>query len=80
MEHAKPAPGLYLHAARAMGVTPEQAVVIEDSYNGACGAQAAGIRCFGYCAMTPRHQLIEAGATPFDDMADLIGLLDLDKP
>jgi hypothetical protein len=24
--------------------------------------------------------LIEAGATPFDDMADLIGLLDLARP
>lgn len=77
MEHAKPAPGLYLHAARAMGVAPEDAVVIEDSFSGASGAKAAGIRCFGYCAMTPRADLIAAGATPFDDMAELPRLLGL---
>ncbi|MGI9424620.1 MAG: HAD-IA family hydrolase, partial [Hyphomicrobiaceae bacterium] len=77
MEHAKPAPGLFLHAARTMGVTPDEAVVIEDRYSGASAARAAGMRCFGYSAETPPEQLIEAGATPFDDMADLPGLLKL---
>ncbi len=77
MANAKPAPGLFLHAAREMGVAPADAVVIEDSYFGACGARAAGIRCFGYCADTPRDRLQEAGAIPFDDMTALPDLLNL---
>lgn len=77
MQHAKPAAGLYLHAAKAMGVTPDEAVVIEDSFSGASGAKAAGIRCFGYCASTSQERLVEAGATPFDDMRALPGLLNL---
>lgn len=79
MQHAKPAPGLFLHAARAMNAAPEDAVVIEDSYSGACGARAAGIRCFGYCATTSRQRLLDAGATPFDDMAALPKLLNLGR-
>lgn len=77
MQHAKPAAGLYLHAATAMGVTPAEAVVIEDSFSGASGAKAANIRCFGYCASTSKIQLLEAGAIPFDDMRDLPQLLNL---
>jgi len=77
MEHAKPAPGLFLHAARAMDVAPEDAVVIEDSYSGACGARAAGIRCFGLIGMTSKNRLLEAGATPFNDIAALPNLLNL---
>ena len=77
MQHAKPAPGLYLHTAQAMGTAPADAVVIEDSFSGASGAKAAGIRCFGYCATTSRERLVEAGAIPFDDMRALPRLLNL---
>lgn len=77
LEHAKPAPGLYRHAAQAMGAASGDAVVIEDSFSGATGAQAAGIRCLGYCATTSREQLEAAGAIAFDDMADLPRLLKL---
>ena len=78
LEHAKPAPGLFLHACDAMGVAPEHTIVVEDSHSGATAAKAAGMRCFGYCAETPREQLIEAGATPFDRMAELSGLLGME--
>lgn len=77
MQHAKPSPGLYLHAAQTMGVAPSDAVVIEDSFSGASGARAARIRCFGYCATTPRERIIEAGAIPFDNMRNLPQLLHL---
>ena len=75
MEHAKPHPGLYLHAARAMGVDPEDCVVIEDSVSGATGARAAGIRCFGYGVHGDAAGLRSVGAHVFFDMADLPGLL-----
>jgi HAD superfamily hydrolase (TIGR01509 family) len=39
----KPAPDVFLEAARALGVTPARAVVIEDSTNGLLAAAAAGM-------------------------------------
>jgi HAD superfamily hydrolase (TIGR01509 family) len=73
----KPAPDLYLHAARRLGVMPADCVVIEDSPTGASAAKAAGMRCFGYAAHTPPERLAAVGATPFPDMADLPRLLGL---
>ncbi len=44
----KPAPDLFLLAAREMGVRPAQALVIEDSVAGVQAAQAAGMRAIGF--------------------------------
>jgi HAD superfamily hydrolase (TIGR01509 family) len=46
--HAKPAPDLFLHAARALGHAPETCVVIEDSLNGVKAGRAAGMRVWGF--------------------------------
>jgi HAD superfamily hydrolase (TIGR01509 family) len=40
----KPAPDVYLEAARRLGVAPERAAAIEDSHNGIRSAKAAGMR------------------------------------
>jgi HAD superfamily hydrolase (TIGR01509 family) len=40
----KPAPDVYLEAARRLGVRPENVVAIEDSANGVRSAKAAGMR------------------------------------
>jgi HAD superfamily hydrolase (TIGR01509 family) len=40
----KPAPDVYLEAARRLGVDPARAVAIEDSENGIRSAHAAGLR------------------------------------
>ena len=40
----KPAPDVYLEAARRLGVAPEDAVAIEDSANGIRSAHGAGMR------------------------------------
>ena len=45
----KPHPDIYLHAVSAMGVVPEQALVIEDSVTGVTAGVAAGIRVVGLC-------------------------------
>ena len=74
---AKPEPGLFEHACRAMGSTPATCVVVEDSASGAQAAKAAGMRCFGYTADTPAEKLTEHGAVPFASMADLPALLEL---
>jgi len=74
---AKPDPGLFLHAADAQGVAPDQCIVIEDSASGARAAKAAGMRCFGYTGDTPAAKLTAEGAEPFDSMTTLPALLGL---
>ncbi|GAB5446940.1 HAD family hydrolase [Gymnodinialimonas sp.] len=75
---SKPDPELFFIAARAMGVAPERAVVIEDSGSGALGAQRAGMRCFGY-APKGGEDLEKVGAEVFRDMGDLPALLGIAK-
>jgi len=43
--HKKPAPDIFLAAARKIGLSPAQCVVIEDAVNGVQAAKAAGMRC-----------------------------------
>jgi HAD superfamily hydrolase (TIGR01509 family) len=40
----KPAPDVYLEAARRLGVAPEACAAVEDSHNGIRSAKAAGMR------------------------------------
>ncbi len=44
----KPAPDIFLKAAQKLGVTPEECIVIEDSYNGVIAAKEAGMACIGF--------------------------------
>jgi HAD superfamily hydrolase (TIGR01509 family) len=44
VERGKPAPDVYLEAARRLGVAPERCVAVEDSENGILSARAAGMR------------------------------------
>ncbi len=46
----KPAPDLYLHAARALGVDIARAVILEDSPVGVTGAVASGAHVIGLVA------------------------------
>ncbi len=39
----KPAPDVYLEAARRLGVDPARAAAVEDSHNGIRAARAAGM-------------------------------------
>jgi HAD superfamily hydrolase (TIGR01509 family) len=41
----KPAPDVYLEAARRLGVEPAECTAIEDSHNGILSAKSAGMRC-----------------------------------
>jgi HAD superfamily hydrolase (TIGR01509 family) len=44
VERGKPAPDVYLEAARRLGVDPHRAAAIEDSHSGIRSAKAAGMR------------------------------------
>jgi HAD superfamily hydrolase (TIGR01509 family) len=44
VSRGKPAPDVYLEAARRLGVTPERCAAVEDSENGIRSAKTAGMR------------------------------------
>lgn len=44
VEHGKPEPDIFLRAAKAIGISPSEAVVVEDSINGIKAGYAAGMR------------------------------------
>jgi HAD superfamily hydrolase (TIGR01509 family) len=75
VRRAKPAPDVYLHAAKAMGVEPARCAVVEDSVPGVRAAVAAGMAVFGYARLTAEAALREAGACTFHRMAELPALL-----
>jgi HAD superfamily hydrolase (TIGR01509 family) len=76
VSRGKPAPDLFLHAARTMGVDPARCVVVEDSLHGVEAARAAGMRVYGYCGgLTAAHRLTGPGTVVFDTMRDLPKLL-----
>ena len=69
VRRGKPAPDLFLHAARKMGVAPEGCVVIEDSAAGIAAGLAAGMRVVAYRgpsapASRARHELDRMDALP----------------
>lgn len=76
--HGKPAPDLFLLAAREMGYRPERCIVIEDSISGVKAAKAAGMTCLGFTGgghiLSAKHgeQLLAFGAEAvFPKMAPL---------
>lgn len=49
IEHGKPAPDMFLEAARRMRLPPERCVVVEDSPPGVAAGRAAGMPTLGVC-------------------------------
>ena len=79
----KPAPDLYLHAAKELGADIGRAVIIEDSKVGATGALASGATVIGlaagrHCFDGHADMLRAVGVTEiahnFDEVARLVGL------
>ena len=70
VEHAKPAPDLFLRAAELLGVAPEDCVAVEDSPAGVESALAAGMRVVAV-ARLPEHREL-AGATIVDELTAAI--------
>jgi beta-phosphoglucomutase family hydrolase len=58
----KPAPDIFLAAAKALGVEPGACVAFEDAINGVRSARAAGMLTVGITTTTPAEVLREAGA------------------
>jgi beta-phosphoglucomutase-like phosphatase (HAD superfamily) len=81
VKRGKPAPDLFLFAARQMQVAPQRCLVIEDSLPGVTAARAAGMTALGFhggshCRPGHGDALRAAGALMiFDDMRKLPGLI-----
>ena len=82
VKRGKPAPDLFLLAARQMSAAPRRCVVIEDSEVGVRAGKAAGMTVFGFTGgshvarAVHGPKLTAAGADlVFDTMADLPNLL-----
>lgn len=82
VKNGKPAPDLFLLAAKQMGVAPKNVVVIEDSPAGVIAAGRAGMRVFAYAGgshIEPGRVRAEleklAPDLIFDNMAMLPGLI-----
>jgi HAD superfamily hydrolase (TIGR01509 family) len=71
VEHGKPAPDLFLHAAERMGFDPATTAVVEDSVPGVEAGVAAGMRVLAYASDGDGPALERAGGEVFDDMAEL---------
>jgi beta-phosphoglucomutase len=58
----KPAPDMFLTAAKFLGIEPSACVVFEDAINGILAARAAGMLAVGITSTTPPEMLRQAGA------------------
>jgi beta-phosphoglucomutase len=63
--NGKPAPDIFLEAARRLGVAPERCVVFEDAYSGVAAAKAAGMQCV---ALATTHTAEELRANTAADL------------
>lgn len=72
----KPDPGVFLHAASALGFAPVSCAVVEDSATGVAAGLAAGMAVFAFAGgVTPAERLASPGVTVFMAMAELAALL-----
>lgn len=86
VENPKPAPDIYRHAARTMGVAPADCLVVEDTSTGVRAAVAAGIQVIGFTGGS--HNIIghgdrllaEGAAIVVETMAELAPLLPCRQP
>lgn len=72
---SKPAPDPYLAALDKFAITPDRAVVIEDSQRGLCSAVAAGIDCIVVHNDFTATQDFSAATHIIDTIAELPSLL-----
>lgn len=86
VEHGKPAPDLFLHAAKQMNVDPKRCLVIEDSPLGIKGAKEAQMGVFGFAGGSHAgpgfRAMLELASVEivFEEMYALPNLIQLYRP
>ena len=81
VQRGKPAPDLFLYAARQIDVQPERCVVIEDSVNGVLAARAANMTVIGFVggghadSGLAKRLKASGAATVVSSHAEILGML-----
>lgn len=81
VENGKPAPDLFLYAAKQLGVLPSECIVVEDSANGVLAGKRAGMQVIGFTGgghCTPHHSsaLLSKGADFIaKDYSDIVAIV-----
>jgi HAD superfamily hydrolase (TIGR01509 family) len=70
VDHAKPAPDIYLLACQRLGVEPSDAVALEDSPSGVAAAKAAGLTCIAVPQFTETD--VSAADRVIDSLEELV--------
>jgi len=73
VERGKPAPDVYLEAARRLGVRPDDATAVEDSANGIRAARAAGMSVVAIpnAHFPPPPEVLDVADLVLDSLAEL---------
>ena len=73
VERGKPAPDVYLEAARRLGVNPEDSAAVEDSANGIRAARAAGMTVLAIpnAHFRPPDDVLAEADVVLDSLAEL---------
>jgi HAD superfamily hydrolase (TIGR01509 family) len=71
VEHSKPAPDVFLHAAELGGVRPADCVVVEDASSGVRAAAAAGMACVGFRNPNSRGQDLSTADLQITSLSEL---------
>jgi HAD superfamily hydrolase (TIGR01509 family) len=75
IEKWKPDPAVFLWAAKTMGFTPEECVVIEDSVTGVTAANNGGFDVFGFTAHDYNNELEGKASLTFKTMPEILKLI-----
>jgi HAD superfamily hydrolase (TIGR01509 family) len=76
VDHGKPAPDIFVHAAATMGIPPTRCAVVEDSVSGVTAGLAAQMAVFAFAGgVTPARCVAIGSAVVFDEMRMLPSLL-----
>ena len=70
----KPAPDVYIEAARRLGVDPARCAAVEDSHNGILAARAAGMRVVAVpnASFPPGDEALAAADVVLPSLAELV--------
>ena len=71
VKRGKPAPDLFLEAARRLGVPPEAALVLEDSPNGVDAALAAGMKVIAVPSPSVRRESLSHATLTVEGLTDI---------
>ena len=74
VERGKPAPDVYLEAARRLGVLPSRCAAIEDSHSGISSAKTAGMRVVAIpnASFPPEPEALAEADVVLESLAELV--------